>query len=199
MSQFGHVFLGGTISCIWVGPRKIQTWNHLVFRSSSAQSMKPNTQVSRLCRLPWQWTCTLFMRSRLFVCLARRVHSARCVFARSVEWSRGDREGQGTKWWAQLQAPGSAPSIIAAFITRPPRVCSLVRSLVSRWPWWWSFHRADHQSSRTSSSLRESDKRPGAAPDKLTPDRVSDTNQALERSTGIHKYLGTKRGLWSLL
>lgn len=40
---------------------------------------------------------------------------------------------------------------------------------------------------------------PGLAPDELTQGRAADTNQALEGSAGIHKYLDTERGLWSLL
>lgn len=133
-----------------------------------------------------------------FVYLASRVHSARCVFARSIEWSKETGRVKERKDEHSCRAWLSPCDHCSIYHSSSS--CVFPRSFLgSHWPWRWSLHRADHQSSLTNSSLRESDKRLGAAPDELTPDRASDTNQALERSAGIHKYLGTKRGLWSLL
>lgn len=180
------------------GPNKIQAWNHPTFHSSSAQAMELKTRISRLTCLPWQWLWAIFMRSSLFVCLASRVHLARCVFARLIEWSRetGRVKEQRDKHSCR---PWLSP-LYHCSIYHSSSSCVFPRSFLgSRGPWWWRLQGADHQSSRTSSSLRETDKNPGAAPDELTLDRASDTNQALERGAGIHKYLGNKRGLWSLL
>lgn len=180
------------------GPSKIEAWNHPRFHSSSAQAMKLKTQLSRLTRLLWQWPWALFMRSSLFVCLASRVHSARCVFARSIEWSR--ETGRVKERKDEHSCRAWLSPLYHCSIYHSSASCVFPCSFLgSRWPWWRSLHGADHQNSRTSSSLRESDKRPGADPDELTLDWASDTNQALEGSAGIHKYLGTKRGLWSLL
>lgn len=113
--------------------------------------------------------------------------SERCV-CRVSGAEQHNLEGRRT---AQFRTP--------VFITRLPRVCSsvfsrevLAKGLEAALGWTTNTFRG-------ALLCKRQIRGPGAAPDELAAGRASDTNQLLEGTTGIHKYLGTKRSLWSLL